>query len=362
MAWADANYNHKKLVTIANGKVAGDETDFPILISITDSDLTGCLANGYDIKFYNADEDTQLKHERESFDNSIGTLRAWVKIPSLSSTSDTLLYMYYEYPSESSDQADPENVWDANFTAVYHMNDKTTSTVVDSTSNGRDGIKGAANQPLETTSGKIGNAQDYETDGSHKIDVSSDVGIGLSSFSIETWVKRESVGEFHHVWSYGEAVNHKGLHWRFNSDSTFKFAFRGDDLDTVDTFTTDTWYSLAGTYHQGTDARNIYVNGSPNVNDTAIIDFQIPSNKNSGIGYKAWTNTQYFDGIIDEVRISTIARSSEWIQTTYNTQNDPSTFMGFGAEEALPIVAVRRKGMSYGLKPARVVNVGKVGV
>ena len=33
-----------------------------------------------------------------------------------------------------------------------------------------------------------------------------------------------------------------------------------------------------------------------------------------------------FDGIIDELRISNILRSADWIATEYNNQNDPSTF------------------------------------
>ena len=40
-----------------------------------------------------------------------------------------------------------------------------------------------------------------------------------------------------------------------------------------------------------------------------------------------------YAGKMDEVRLSTTARSTEWIQTAYNNQNSPSTFMSFGSEE-----------------------------
>ena len=39
------------------------------------------------------------------------------------------------------------------------------------------------------------------------------------------------------------------------------------------------------------------------------------------------------DGILDEIRISNTARSSDWISTEYNNQNDPSDFLSFGPEE-----------------------------
>ncbi|GAH38896.1 unnamed protein product [marine sediment metagenome] len=58
------------------------------------------------------------------------------------------------------------------------------------------------------------------------------------------------------------------------------------------------------------------------------------------------TGSNFFNGILDEVRVSDMTRSASWILTTYNTQNAPSTFMSWGAEEALlvrvpkPTVAV----------------------
>jgi hypothetical protein len=49
------------------------------------------------------------------------------------------------------------------------------------------------------------------------------------------------------------------------------------------------------------------------------------STANTLIG--AWTTTgNNWDGWIDEVRISKIARSADWILAEYNNENSPSTF------------------------------------
>jgi len=37
-------------------------------------------------------------------------------------------------------------------------------------------------------------------------------------------------------------------------------------------------------------------------------------------------DTTDLDGIIDEVRISQVARSEDWIKTSYNNQSDPALF------------------------------------
>jgi hypothetical protein len=85
-------------------------------------------------------------------------LIAWVKIPELSSTTDTDIYMYFGDPGENN--TNDTDVWDSNFVGVWHKNDLTTSTIKDSTSNALNGTKGSTNQPLEIM-GKIGNAQNY---------------------------------------------------------------------------------------------------------------------------------------------------------------------------------------------------------
>jgi trimeric autotransporter adhesin len=41
----------------------------------------------------------------------------------------------------------------------------------------------------------------------------------------------------------------------------------------------------------------------------------------------------YLNGILDEVRISKIARSAGWITTEYRNQNAPGTFYTVGAEQ-----------------------------
>ena len=45
---------------------------------------------------------------------------------------------------------------------------------------------------------------------------------------------------------------------------------------------------------------------------------------------------EYWDGILDELRVSNAPRSSEWISASYNNQNYPSSFMSIGPEEPAP--------------------------
>ena len=116
-------------MTVDHTLVPSTQSNFTVLVSVTDATLKttangGHVANsnGYDIGFYtDSSGSTKLKWEIESYNPVTGQLIAWVKIPTLSSTSDTSFYLFYGDPSITSDQSDPVNTWDSNFKAVYHL-------------------------------------------------------------------------------------------------------------------------------------------------------------------------------------------------------------------------------------------------
>ena len=60
--------------------------------------------------FTEADGTTRLDHVIESYDPLTGALTAWVRVPLLSSTVDTELFIYYSNPS-AVDQQDPADVF-----------------------------------------------------------------------------------------------------------------------------------------------------------------------------------------------------------------------------------------------------------
>ena len=44
--------------------------------------------------------------------------------------------------------------------------------------------------------------------------------------------------------------------------------------------------------------------------------------------------TGYMEGIIDEVRISNVARSADWLRASFNNQDAPESFYTVGSQEA----------------------------
>jgi hypothetical protein len=90
--------------------------------------------NGYDI-FFSTDPNglTKLDHEMEEYNPVTGQVVAWVRIPTLSHTTDTVLYLFYGNPNITSSQQNPGGVWNSNYQAVYHLANVANGVANDST-------------------------------------------------------------------------------------------------------------------------------------------------------------------------------------------------------------------------------------
>ena len=114
----------KRVISIDHTKVSNvDMQNFPVLIVITDPALKSSDNNGHvsrkggeDIYFTLPDGKTELSNEIASYDPGKGTVKAWVKIPSLSSSRDTELYMWYGGNSKKK----RGNVWDKSYKLIKH--------------------------------------------------------------------------------------------------------------------------------------------------------------------------------------------------------------------------------------------------
>ena len=333
--WGPCNYNYRKLITIHAAQVSGTQTNFPVLINLAaDADLAAnARSDGWDISFTSSDGATKLSHEIESYNSSTGALVAWVKVPSLSSASDTLIYMYYGDPA-SPDQQDVPGVWTNGYVEVWHL-DETSGTIYDSTSNGYTGTpSGTINQ---NATGKIDGADDFLGPSTTTWHTLADGNFGNNApFTLSAWFRFDTSTTWAGIVTKGRETGHDwvGL-WANGTQYVFGWDWqggKGGNVNGATTLSTNTWYYGTGTF-DGTN-RRVYLNsaldGGPSAGNYAGI-----SGSNTSVGndrVDASANT--FNGIIDEARISNVARSASWIATEYSNQNSPASFYSLGSAEA----------------------------
>ena len=346
MVWADNDYGYKKKITIDHTLVAGDETDFPVLISVTDADLADDSngghvksSDGYDIVFYNDDEDTLLKHEIERYVNTSGLLVFWVKVNSLSSTVDTDIYIYY---GKTGVVVDPSttDTWDANFIGVYHMNDA-SGGVTDSTSNGLDGVENG--NPTYHQTGKTGYCIDFDGTGDY-FNITDDAYKFDGECSFEIWVNLDAVANHYGLFGFGDTdyfpcYDCYRQEDRPGNEDFFMIPRDGSGLNVLSSGfdpVVSTWYQCVLTHETVGNDDYLYVDGVEKDNLTSRdVDLTTAGNFHAFIGLRVSAGHAW-NGQIDEFRVSDTARSSNWVSTTHETQDDPGNFVDFAAEEEKP--------------------------
>jgi len=181
----------KKELTVLASDVTGASPlmDFPLLVSITDTDLaTHARPDGFDIFFTKADGITRVPYDRESYDSATGTLVAWVLVD-LSDTVDNKFFMFYGDAS-AADQQNPLPVWNTRFNDVYHMNE--TVFPYNNSSIGQN-FSGTGDTTPTTAPGEIDTS--VSVDGFDKIMATDDIPDILNSdYFITLWAKLDGVG------------------------------------------------------------------------------------------------------------------------------------------------------------------------
>ncbi|MFW9784910.1 MAG: DUF2341 domain-containing protein, partial [Candidatus Heimdallarchaeota archaeon] len=327
-----------KTITIDHKQVSGTGglKNFPVLISILDSDLHNDVqSTGNDIAF--ANNTSWLDHELELFQQDYSStqakLVAWVRVPSLSTSLDTIIYLYYGNASMSP-RENPEGVWDNNHEGVWHLSESPSDPAPqfqDRTSNNNDGTAYGGMTSSDQVSGQIDGSIDFDGSDDY-ISLGSSINIASSSFSVSTWAKRGSSSTADIIFQQGPPGQNTGFHAGFRSSGLFTFAFWADDLDTTQSYNDTDWHHWACTYDAPTNARKIYRDGVNIASDTAFNHFL-----GSGtfyIGYDGMVS-EGFDGQLDDSRLLNIALSSEWINTSYINQNDPESFYSIGKGKSL---------------------------
>lgn len=185
---------YRQPIVIKKDAVQADLTGFPVPIKLTDASnklfSLGQSAQGYDIVFTAADGKTLLPFEIERFSKEPGSeqLYAWVKAD-LSSSQDTVIYMYYGGPTVGHLINNPKDTWDTNFRIVQHMEESAgATTFTDSTSRNRN-----MTAPNGATAGDPGVFYQAVSLGGYPnqqyLRATGDSVPGTSSLTIEGWAK-----------------------------------------------------------------------------------------------------------------------------------------------------------------------------
>jgi len=342
-------------------------TNYPVLINeATDSSLqNNAQSSANDIIFTDSTGETLLPFQIEDYTSANGSLQAWVGIPALSADNDTIIYMYYDNPAQSTSLANANGIYDGAYQGVYHFGPTTipgsTLSVADSTSNANNGTNNSATY---NSSSEIDGGVDFSSLGQFITVAGSSVKV-TGDKTVEAWVNTTSYAfdtgssDRRFVFDNMDGTNAYQLTTANSSDGLSGngwFWVVNDSTgqhyeDTTAYNATNTWYSMAGTYQAASHTLELYVNGS---NVTSFTSGFTDGTGTSGSLYMGERDDSEgrVTGDEDEVRISNAVRPASWLATEYTNESTPSSFYTLGNVETdiyAPIVSqLLRHGQFFG--------------
>lgn len=335
-------------ITIDHSNIANTLNDFPVMVYLSNSsgrfrndvsyvfDELQSADNSKKIAITTSDGITQCFVEIERWDATNREAWLWTKVPSISSSQDTPLYLYYDKNQADNtahvgDAASTAamNVWDSNFRLVLHLAES-SEVHQDSTSNSNIGVpQGGITQGV---SGKIDGADAFDgTNGRVQTPDSPSLDFSNSQLTIEAWVKLSSLPTTETViarkdnqWQIG-FINSHAIRNLVRTDGADGWTGANDENYPLQP---DTWYYWTFTY-DGSKITDIV--DAQQVGSTHTVTGNIVYN--SAPLYLAYCvySGGYLNGIIDEVRISNVVRSDAWIKASYESDRD--NLVAYGAHE-----------------------------
>jgi len=339
-------------VTIDSSLIDETLTDFPVMVNISTSAGTGDYDTGklFDVldtddkkeklKVTNVDGTVEYFCERGEWVPSAGTAILWVKVPTISSTTNTEFLLTWNLSASDNNyigdigSTEAQNVWSDNFTAVWHMGqDPTGGIIYDSTTNELHGTPSAGADSSNYVDGLIGKAYlftgaDDET-----------IGVGLQNelvfgndtyddpFSIELLSKSEVV-------SGGTPAVYEDSSYQFDARSPSGAHFKLNDVGgnaSLEAYTA-TLSGYAGQFiHQiatydgssNDTGLKIYVNGIDATDSTSETGSYVAmDDEMTGDGFQIGHDMYDVEQTFDEIRIHSVERSAAWNKASKHSQFD----------------------------------------
>lgn len=346
-------WNRKQAITINGSMVSGstDLADFPFLVTLDHLDAEvvnggfhSALNGGGDLRFSSdAEGNTRLAIEVVEFVTS-PTLtdrkcQIWVKVPNISATSDTIIYVWYNNAGETqppaSDPFGSQAVWSNGFVSQWHLEQDPSANspqFFDSSTNGNHGVASATMVAADSKTAQIGRG--IELDGSTKfVTLGNPSSLNLTAnMTISIWFRPKTNSDGYLFAKRAETVN-TGYTMLMVGGGPVAYHDGSKWYQTGMVPNIDQWNYLSIKFNTAGTAFTMFLNGAFSA------EFSIPQMpdglaQNLYLGKRGPDNF-HFNGFLDEFKIADTVRSNDWISTEYNNQNSPSTFASKGIPEDL---------------------------
>jgi biopolymer transport protein ExbB len=331
--WWNASWGHRRLITIDTSKLSAGLSGyplngFPVLVKLTPQtiDYTTVKPDGSDLRFVLPDNTTVLPYDIDTFASG-GTSLIWVRIPALTATASQTLFVYHGNASATA-VASGAGVFAATHVSVHHLG----ADYSDVTGHAHTGTQ--TGTPSAIPDGQLGGARRFNGSTDYISLAGENAYDFTTTLTVSAWVRVATFNlEYQAIVTKGDKA------WRIHRENLTRHlgfgttnANNNDNQEGTTNLDNNQWHQVAIVYDAA--KKLIYVDGVQEAtrNYTLTID---QNNELVAIGHNSQSTLggeRFWNGDIDEVRISDAARAPAWIGAEYVTATSPM-FVTLGPDQ-----------------------------
>ncbi|MCF7733604.1 MAG: DUF2341 domain-containing protein [Akkermansiaceae bacterium] len=294
--------------------------DFPLLVRLNKEafDFTQTKAGGQDIRF--SADGKPLAYQIEEWDAAAGEASIWVRIPLIKGNARQEIKMHWGKADAASESKGEAVFNESNgYLCVMHLSDP-ENPVKDEV-----GSISPTNSGAIAADGMIGRAMRFNVQkGVNCGETITTLPTDASDHTSEAWIKAEGSNAIALAWGNEYWVGKVTMRVASPPHIGMECYFSGADVKSGK-IPMSQWIHVVHAYKKG-DSR-IYVNGKldgTSITESGPLDIKSPARMYLG----GWHGDYQFKGDIDEVRLSKVTRSADWVKMEYENQNPLQTLAG----------------------------------
>ncbi len=310
--------------------------NFPLLVRLHKDffDFAQAHPDGADLRFATA-AGAPLAYQIEEWDAKAGVASVWVRVPRIAGNARQELKLFWGKP-DAKGESSGKAVFNASngYLSVWHMGATAKDEV---------GTLESKDTGTTATAGVVGPARHFPGQkGVFGGDTIANYPAGASPHTTEAWFRADRPNGTVVGWGNEQGQGKVVMQYRSPPHVRMDCYFSDGTVAGKGTLPRGEWVHVAHTYEKGNS--RLYVNGALDgvtAGGAAPLDVRSPARLWVG----GWYGNYDFVGDIDEVRVSKVARSAEWVKLQYENQKPLQTAVG-------PVV---QPGDAFDVTPARLV-------
>ncbi len=326
LTYADySSWKHSGSVFIITTEEGADlpadalEKDFPLLVRLDKDwfDFSLTQAKGEDVRVADA-SGSPLAFQIEEWNAIEGHASIWISIPEIKGQARQEIKVFWGNAA-AHNESNGKAVFNAEngFVTVQHLHESVDDVV---------GTVSAVDKGTTSSKGIIGSARNFTTQsGIFCGDRNKGFPTGSSPHTSQAWIRPDVPNGG--VLGWGIEQRSGKVVMSYNSPSYMRMDcyFSGGSVKSQSPMSLGEWNHVVHTYEEGES--RIYVNGKLD-GKTVVKKGHMDIKPAARMYIGGWYNRYSFNGDIDEVRISSVTRSANWVKLEYENQKPLQTLVG----------------------------------